>query len=100
MQAQRSFFQEKTNSYSYESSTQRELEVLNLTEDVYVLIGGQLFAPHTRAKWILGSGAGNAIFNFGSFLEYGLVTAPIALRFDRRMPFSISLRAKGKPPMM
>ena len=41
--------------------------ILFLTWAVYVLMGGQLLAPHTRAKWTLGSGSDKAIFNLGGF---------------------------------
>ena len=35
----------------------------------YVLMGGQLFAPHTNAKWILGSGSFKAIFNLWCYRQ-------------------------------
>ena len=37
--------------------------VMTLTADEYVLIGGQLFAPQTKAKWTLGSTSFSATFN-------------------------------------
>ena len=32
-------------------------------------MGGQLFAPHTNAKWILGSGSFRAIFNLWRYQQ-------------------------------
>jgi len=57
----------------------------------YVFMGGQLFAPQTRAKWINGSCFSNATLSLGSELPKGRVNANFFL-LARRTPFSISCR--------
>jgi hypothetical protein len=57
---------------------------------VYVLIGGQLLAPQTKAKCIMGPGSGSAIARRGSVFEKGRENDATALRLARRMPLSMS----------
>lgn len=113
-------------SYNSESVTMI-LWCFSLTRVEYVLMGGQLFAPHTNAKWILGSGSFRDIFNLwhqqkmssafllnyvfclnsdwvtdylGSSLENGRLMAPTGFLLALRIPLSMSLRLKTRPPMI
>ena len=63
-------------------------------------MGGQLFAPQTRAKWTLDSHSFNETFKRGSFFPKGFLNAPNALRFALKTPFSISFKEYVCPPIM
>ena len=55
-------------------------------------MGGQLFAPHTSAKWILGSQFMSATLKRGSFFWKDFLNEPIGLRLALSIPFSISFK--------
>ena len=50
-------------------------------------MGGQLFAPHTSAKWILGSQFMSATLKRGSFFWNDFLNEPIGLRLALSIPF-------------
>ena len=69
------FCQEAAHIYNFYSMNTKS-KVTPRTSAEYVLIGGQLFAPHTRAKWIRGSGSARANFSRGSEELKGLENMP------------------------
>ena len=77
-----------------------ELDNRKLTLDVYVLMGGQLLAPHTRPKWMSGSASVRAMASLGSPLGNGLLNWPTPFLLALRTPFSMSCREYSWPPIM
>lgn len=67
---------EKQNKYYRNKWTQNDHEKKKRTAAEYVLIGGQLLDPQTKAKWIKGSCVSRATFRRGSDEPKGFINIP------------------------